>query len=75
MFVQFSCSSDIVASLMKIPQFFISDCSEAEHTQVSTTTGPFTPNEMINDIIIIICFYKVAKMSTVMYLTVKVAES
>ncbi|XP_037542617.1 cohesin subunit SA-2 [Nematolebias whitei] len=31
---KFSCSSDIVASLMKIPQFFISDCSEAEHTQM-----------------------------------------
>ncbi|XP_037832141.1 cohesin subunit SA-1 [Kryptolebias marmoratus] len=30
---KFSCSGDIVASLMKIPQFFISDCPEAENTQ------------------------------------------
>ena len=33
-FVQFSSSADVVASLVRIPQFFIPECPEAGNTQV-----------------------------------------
>lgn len=33
-FVQFSGSCDTVASLMKIPQYFLPECPEADNTQV-----------------------------------------